>query len=64
MSTTTFPVSGSFGGRRSQPVLRATKPRTTTPARVFTAPKRASWLGFFGNAFAAWASAGRVPTGL
>jgi hypothetical protein len=61
MSTTTFPVSGSFGGRQSKPVRRApvARPAVQAPA-VQAAAKPAPWYHFFGNAFAAWASAGRI----
>lgn len=60
MSTTTFPVSGTFGGRKSQPVRRAparpATPVVSTPATT----KRPSWTHFLGNAMATWASAGRM----
>ena len=66
MTTTTFPVSGTFGGRStSSTVRRAAVVRTTGRAPgVQAAPaatKRTSWTHFFGNAMATWASAGRLP---
>lgn len=62
MSTTTFPVSGSFGGRKSQPVRRAAASRPAVmPAPARSTAKRRSWLHFMGDAMAAWASGGRLP---
>ena len=61
MSINTFPVSGSFGGRRSQPLRRTAEPQST--ARVQSAPvatKRSGWLNF-ANHYATWATAGRLP---
>jgi hypothetical protein len=60
MSTTTFPVSGSFGGRKSQPVRRAAPQPTVRVQAAPAAAKRAGWTHFFGNALATWASAGRL----
>lgn len=62
MSTTTFPVSGSFGGRQSKPVRRAPAARPAAQAPVVQAAKPAPWYHFFGNAFAAWASAGQLSS--
>jgi hypothetical protein len=61
MSTTIFPVSGSFGGRKSQPVRRPDAPQSS--ARVQAAAvntKRAGWT-HFAKYYATWATAGRLP---
>jgi hypothetical protein len=62
MSTTTFPVSGTFGGRKSHAVRRA--PVATPVVRAKAAPvahQRTSWTSFLGNALSTWATAGRLP---
>jgi hypothetical protein len=55
MNTTIIPVSGSFGGRKPQPIRRPDAPQA---APVTT--KRAGWT-HFANHYATWATAGRLP---
>lgn len=61
MSSTTFPVSGSFPARKPRAARPVARPVQRTEAAE-QAPKRVSrWSHFLGNAFAAWASAGALP---
>lgn len=68
MSSMTFPASGPFGlfgGARKNTARRA--PRTAKSAEVVSAPakpstgSKSSWTTFLGDAFATWATAGRLP---
>lgn len=63
MSSTTFPVSGSFPARKSRAVRPVARPvQRTVVAEPAHKPTHVSrWSHFLGNAFAAWASAGALP---
>lgn len=64
MTSMTFPASGPFGGaRKSTP----RKPRPAHPAapvakaNLTTTGSKSTWITFLGDAFATWATAGRLP---
>jgi len=65
MTSMTFPASGLFGGSRKTPARRPA--RVAQPAAaVSTAGKQATeqksnWMTFLGDAFATWATGGRLP---
>lgn len=61
MSATTFPVSGSFGGRASKPARRPAATRRAVAPQAQAAKR--PWLNFLGDALTTWATAGRLPTG-
>jgi hypothetical protein len=63
MSTTTFPVSGQFGKAHAT-TRRRVQPRVQVQPSGVSAPKASAWSAlshFLGDAFAAWASGGRLP---
>jgi len=68
MSSMTFPASGPFGlfgGARKNTTRRTV--RATKPAAVVSTPAKQSieyksnWMTFLGDAFATWATGGRMP---
>jgi len=68
MSSMTFPASGPFGlfgGARkntARRTARATKPvAVVSTAGKQTAEAKSTWTTFLGDAFATWATGGRLP---
>lgn len=68
MTSMTFPASGPFGlfgGARKATARRAarsTKPTTVTSGVAKSVGEhKSTWTSFLGDAFAAWATGGRLP---
>lgn len=61
MNTTIIPASGSFDGRKSQPVRRPDAPQSTERAQPATATTKHTGWTRFASHYATWATAGRLP---
>lgn len=67
MTSMTFPASGPFGlfgGARkaaTRRTARSVKPAVTSTSVKTAAESKSTWVSFFGDAFATWATGGRLP---
>lgn len=67
MTSMTFPASGPFGlfgGARKATTRRARSAKPTTVTAGVAKPvgeHKSTWTSFLGDAFATWATGGRLP---